>query len=43
MLAETQAGGPVRDCVITIPSWFTYDQRLMIKDAAEQLANLNVL
>lgn len=43
MLAEKQAGGYVRDCVITIPSWFTYDQRLMIKDAAEQLANLNVL
>lgn len=43
MLAEIQAGGHVRDCVITIPSWFTYDQRLMIKDAAEQLANLNVL
>ena len=32
----------VRDCVITIPSWFTYDQRLMIKDAAE-LADLRVL
>lgn len=43
MLAEIQAGGHVRDCVITIPSWFTYDQRHMIKDAAEQLANLNVL
>jgi len=43
MLAEKQAGGLVRDCVITIPSWFTYDQRLMIKDAAEQFANLNVL
>ena len=43
MLAEKQAGGYVRDCVITIPSWFTYDQRLMIKDAAESLANLNVL
>ena len=35
MLAEIQAGGSVRDCVITIPSWFTYDQRLMVKDAAE--------
>jgi len=43
MLAEIQAGGIVRDCVITVPNWFTYDQRLMIKDAAEQLANLNVL
>lgn len=43
MLAETQAGGIVRDCVITVPNWFTYDQRLMVRDAAEQLANLNVL
>lgn len=42
MLAEKQAGGQVRDCVITIPSWFTYDQRLMVKDAA-QLANMHVL
>ena len=42
MLAEIQAETTVRDCVITIPSWFTYDQRLMIKDAAE-LANLKVL
>ena len=29
--------------VITVPSWFTYDQRLMIREAAEQLAGLNVL
>ena len=43
MLAEKQAGGFVRDCVITVPSWFTYDQRLMLKDAAEALAGLNVL
>jgi len=42
MLADISAEGPVRDCVITIPSWFTYEQRLMIKDAAE-LANLKVL
>lgn len=42
MLAEKQAEGPVRDCVITVPSWFTYDQRLMLKDAAD-LANLKVL
>lgn len=40
--AEKQAGGSVRDCVITVPSWFTYEQRLMIKDAAE-LANMKVL
>lgn len=32
----------MRDCVITVPSWFTYDQRLMVKDAAE-LAGLKVL
>lgn len=43
MLAEKQAGGYVRDCVITVPSWFSYDQRLMLKDAAEGLAGLNVL
>lgn len=42
MLAEIQSESTVRDCVITIPSWFTYDQRLMIKDAAE-LVNLKVL
>ena len=42
MLAEIQAETYVRDCVITIPSWFTYDQRLMIKDAAD-LSNLKVL
>ena len=40
--AEKQAEGSVRDCVITVPSWYTYDQRLMLKDAAE-LANLKVL
>jgi len=43
MLAEKQADGRVRDCVITVPSWFTYDQRLMVKDAAEALAGLTVL
>jgi len=43
MLAEIQAGGSVRDCVITIPSWFTYDQRLMVKDAAEGMAGLTIL
>jgi len=32
----------VRECVITVPNYYTYDQRLMIKDAAE-LANLKVL
>ena len=43
MLAEKQNGGPIRDCVITVPSWFTYDQRLMFRDAAEGLSGLNVL
>lgn len=43
MLAEKQAESSVRQVVITIPSWFTYDQRLMIRDAAEQLAGLSVL
>jgi len=43
MLAEKQAEASVRECVITVPSWFTYDQRLMIRDAAEQLAGLSVL
>jgi len=42
MLAEISAGGTVKDCVITVPSWYSYDQRLMLKDAAE-LANLHVL
>jgi len=43
MLSEKQAEGIVKDCVITVPSWYTYDQRLMMKDAAEKLSNLNVL
>jgi hypoxia up-regulated 1 len=43
MLAEKQAESSVRQVVITIPSWFTYDQRLMIRDAAEQLSGLSVL
>ena len=41
-LSETQAGGTVRDCVITIPSYFDYIQRKMMIDAAE-LAGLSVL
>jgi molecular chaperone DnaK (HSP70) len=41
--AEKQAEGGVRDCVITVPSWFTYDQRLMVRDAAERMAGLKVL
>jgi molecular chaperone DnaK (HSP70) len=43
MLAERTAEARVGECVITVPSWFTYDQRLMIKDAAEKFAGLSVL
>lgn len=43
MLAEKQAEATVREIVVTVPSWFTYDQRLMMRDAAEQLAGLSVL
>ena len=35
-------GATVRDTVITIPSYFTQEQRLMVMDAAE-LANLHVI
>lgn len=35
MLAEKQAEARVREIVLTVPSWFTYDQRLMMRDAAE--------
>lgn len=41
-LSETQAGGTVRDSVITIPSYFTREQRLMMQSAAD-LAGLTVL
>lgn len=41
--AEKQADGmTVKDCVITIPSYFTYSQRRMMLDAAE-IAGLSVL
>lgn len=43
MLAEKQAGERVDEVVITVPHWFSYDQRLMVRDAAEQFAGLNVL
>ena len=43
MLAETMAKEPVHECVITIPNWFTYDQRAMIKDAAESFSGMTVL
>lgn len=41
-LSETQAGSSVRDCVITIPSYFSREQRLMMHQAAE-MAGLSVL
>lgn len=41
-LSEKQADGWVTDCVITIPSYFTREQRLMMNQAAD-LAGLNVL
>jgi hypoxia up-regulated 1 len=40
-LAEKTAGGKVTEAVITVPSYFTQEQRLMLIDAAE-LAGLNV-
>jgi molecular chaperone DnaK (HSP70) len=41
-LSEIQAGGTVKDCVITIPSYYTLNQRRLFQDAAE-LAGLSVL
>jgi hypoxia up-regulated 1 len=41
-LAKKQADGAVVDVTITVPSYFTVNQRIMIKDAAE-LAGFNVL
>jgi len=40
-LAEAQADGTVRDAVITIPSYFDQERRLMMMTAAE-LAGLKV-
>jgi len=40
-LAEFQADGTVRDAVITIPSYFDQEKRLMMMTAAE-LAGLKV-
>ena len=42
-LAQTQAGVEFNDCVITVPSWFDYDQKSMISQVAQDLAGLNVL
>lgn len=41
-LAETQADGLVKECVLTIPSYFTQEQRRMMNDAAD-LAGLKVI
>lgn len=43
-MAERQAGGgtTVKDCVITVPAYFTYAQRRMLLDAAD-IAGLSVL
>jgi molecular chaperone DnaK (HSP70) len=41
-LSEKQANGTVRDCVITIPSYFTPSQKRMMLDAAD-IAGLSVL
>lgn len=41
-MAEKQAGGTVKDCVITIPAYFNLTQRRMILDSAE-IAGLAVL
>jgi len=35
-------GQTINSGVITVPSWFTYDQRQMLRDAAEGLAGFNV-
>lgn len=42
MLSERQAGGVVKDCVLTIPSYYTPSQKRMMADAAE-LAGLFIL
>ena len=42
-LAEKQGDVNVRQCVISVPNWLSYDQKVMIRDAAESLANLSVL
>lgn len=41
-LAERQSGGSIKDCVITIPSYYTPAQRRMILDSAD-ISGLSVL
>jgi molecular chaperone DnaK (HSP70) len=41
-LSETQAGGKISDCVITVPNYFSRAQRHLFNQAAE-LAGLNIL
>jgi hypoxia up-regulated 1 len=41
-IAEADAGSPVKDCVLTVPDYWTHRERQALLDAAE-LAGLNVL
>lgn len=41
-LSEIAAGGTVKDCVITVPSYFDFVQKKMLIDAAD-IAGLSVL
>ena len=41
-LSEIQSGGTIKDCVITIPSYYSPSQRKMIQDSAE-IAGLSIL
>jgi hypoxia up-regulated 1 len=42
LMSEKAAGTSIKDCVITIPSYYTLSQRRMMIDSAE-LAGLSVL
>ena len=41
-MAEKQAGSTIKDCVITVPSYFTISQKRMLQDSAD-IAGLFVL
>ena len=41
-MSEEMAGSSIKDCVITVPTFYTYDEKAAILDAAE-LVGLNVL